>query len=454
MTLLAVFLSAQVVLADTEISAKDINSIVIKELSTPATFEVTVNNDNGVYNNYVIDTLLDIVITPNDLGGIESKTKKTFSIEVDPSADMRERSSGLIAFEYFVKGSKSGTVKSTMVINLKSFEEITDIILPTSLAADAERIEIAFRFNEDISKDIELSIVSDFFSEELELKLSDEVVKKTFPLDLKDKTAGVYDLTFNFVIDGEEVTVVKELILGSVVDILENEENSGKFLSRTSKITKTNNGNSLTDISIVVEKSVLASLFTSFSGEPRTKKESGKYIYEWSQELNPGESLEVTIKTSYYLPFIVLLLIILAVIVFKIVTAPQVKITKKAVRVRTKSGIFASRMIVNVKNIGNPITNVKVIERLPAFTEILRDKFGFVTPSEIKKRTVIWDFEKLGKGEEIMFSYVVYSKINVFGKLEVPSAVVTYRDDKDEFREEMSNKIYILSEDDKRPEEY
>ena len=53
-----------------------------------------------------------------------------------------------------------------------------------------------------------------------------------------------------------------------------------------------------------------------------------------------------------------------------------------------------------------------------------------------------------------MFSYVVYSKINVFGKLEVPKSVVTYRDSKDEFRESESNRIYILSEEEKRTSEF
>ena len=90
---------------------------------------------------------------------------------------------------------------------------------------------------------------------------------------------------------------------------------------------------------------------------------------------------------------------------------------------------------------------------MPAFTEILPNKFSVVTPNEIKKRSVVWSFPQMATGEEIMFSYIVYSKINVFGRLEIPAAVATFIDAKDNFRETHSDRIYILSEEEKKPED-
>ena len=449
-----ILLSSQLVLAEVNIKDKSVNSIVIKELSLPAKFELTIDNDNSFREDFVIDTLLDIKITPRNLGSLSARQIKTFEIEVAPSERMKEVSSGRVSFEYFVKGTKAGVIKDTLTIELLTFEEVIDIILPTSVESEEEFFTVDMKFNKNLELDAIVNVDSELFSDSFEITLSNESKEASFDIDLSDKTAGVYEVSFNFEINNESVTVVKDLILGSIIDIGTEEIKSGKFLSREIKIIKTNNGNSVTEVSITVEKSSLASLFTSFTGAPTTKKEGGKYIYEWSEDLNPGEELEVTVKTSYYLPFIVLLLILAAIGVFKIVTNPSVKISKKVIRVRTKSGVFASKIIVSIKNTGKPISNVKVIERLPVFTEILKDKFGVVTPSEIKKRSVIWDFEKLGTGEELMFSYVIYSKVEVFGKLEVPAAVVTYRDNKDEFKEEHSNKIYILSEEKKRSEEF
>ncbi len=453
---LFVLLSMQFVAADTKISDDRVSSVIIKEISNSAFFEVTVDNDNSFADTFTIGTLLDIEMLPKSLGFLTSYEKKTFDVEVVPSLDFRERVSGNFAFEYYVKGDNADIVKNTMIVNVVPFSKVLEIVLPVAVEADEETIELGFKLNEDIEFDAAVSVESELINQEFDLTLSkdDREINLALTSDLSDKAAGVYEAVFTFTIGGNNVSVVKDLILGSVVDVATEEVKTGRFLSRGVTVTKTNNGNSVTEVVISLKKGVLASLFTSFSGSPMTRKEGGSYIYEWKEELNPGESLTADMKTNYWLPFIILLLLIAAVIVFKIVTAPDVRITKKAVRVRTKSGMFASKIIVNIKNTGRPISNVKVIEGLPAFTEVLRDKFGAVTPSEIKKRTVIWDFAKLSPGEELMFSYVIYSKVNVFGKLEVPASVVTYRDEKDNFKESMSNKIYLLVEEEKRVEVY
>ncbi|MFC1685508.1 hypothetical protein ACFLZZ_00620 [Nanoarchaeota archaeon] len=448
-------LSMQLVLAETNIKYDVINNLVVKELTNSAKFNLSVTNNGDNADDFIVDSLLAVTFTPRELGEIKAGQTKMFEISVAPSSKIRDGGDEKSSFEYFVKGDNTQTVKGSLIVKVVSFSQVMNIIFPTVIKAEDESITMDFKLEEDLEFEGIVSIESELFSEEFEESFELGSNEVTFDLEgLDEMNSGVYETTFTFEVGEDVVVLTKDIILGSVLAVEETVTKEGIFLSRDVTTTKTNNGNSVTEVTISITKSTLASLFTSFTGAPKTKKEGGKYIYEWSKELNPGETYSVTVTTNYYLPLLVLLLLIVAVIVYRIVTAPDVKITKKAMRLKTKSGVFASKIVVNVKNIGKPITNIKVIERLPAFTEILKDKFGTVTPSEIKKRSVIWDFSKLDVGEELMFSYVIYSKIDVFGKLEVPPAVITYRDQKEEFREEQSNRIYLLSEEKTHAEEY
>ena len=49
-----------------------------------------------------------------------------------------------------------------------------------------------------------------------------------------------------------------------------------------------------------------------------------------------------------------------------------------------------------------------------------------------------------------MFSYIVYSKVTVFGKLEIPRTIVTFRDEKDAFKEEHGNLVYVIADEEKK----
>ena len=117
-------------------------------------------------------------------------------------------------------------------------------------------------------------------------------------------------------------------------------------------MTKENTGNSVTDITITLYKSLVSGLFTTFDMKPTAIKKSGNTVtYEFTKELNPGEKLTVNAKTSYYLPLIILLLIIIAVWLALVVFTPQVKVMKKAVKVRTKTGVFATKIVLLLKEL-------------------------------------------------------------------------------------------------------
>lgn len=448
----AVILFLPLVTASIGIEKITINPVIIKEFSFPAEFNVSITNDNAYYDRFTIDTLLPINITPKEIGRISSRETKTVSISIIPSDEVKEENYGNYAFRYYVKGDRTELEEDDFLIEILPLKDVLLIELPSSLKREDKSISLELSLEDNMSFETSLEINSPLFSKEAELVLSNEKNKIEIQLDLAEQKAGVFDVVFSFESNGEKAEITKEIVFEAALEIKEGREETGNFLAKQLKITKTNEGNSVTKVIISIEKPILASLFTTFDGSPKVKKEAGKYVYEWEKELNPGDSLSVSIKTNYYIPAAILLLIIIGAVILKIVFTPQVKVNKKVVRVRTKSGLFAAKVILSVRNTGKTITNVNVIDRLPVFTELLPDKFGVVSPSEIKKRTIIWNFSKLEKGEEVMFSYIIYSKISVFGKLELPRTIVTYIDKKDIFKEAKSHLVYILAEEEKRQE--
>lgn len=456
LVLLALFLTVPSVIAETQLALTPVTPFVFKELNTSAQYEVTVFNDNPQSDDFNIDTLLDMEMIPKNLGFIASGETKKFLVSVNPSQELKDKQAGKsLAFEYFVWGDAVKLKKADMVTRVVSIPDSLNIGFPPAVDPKQREVAVKMSFKESVTLKATVKATSDLFTNSFPITLSNAEQEVILRLDdLSSKNAGVYKTTFTLEIeDGQTASVEKDVVLSPVINVDVKQETTGGILSSETKVTKTNNGNSATKVTISLNRSVVSSLFTTFNDSPKTRKEGGVYLYEWEKEINPGEAYTVYLKTNYYVPFGVFLLLLLALVIFKIVTKSPVEIVKKVGRVRTKSGAFASKIILSVKNTGKPVTNVKVIDRLPAFTEILQSKFSVLTPSEIKKRSVVWSIPQMSTGEEIMFSYMVYSKVNILGKLEVPPAVVTFIDSKDNFLEAQSEKIFIISEDEKKVED-
>jgi hypothetical protein len=297
-----------------------------------------------------------------------------------------------------------------------------------------------------------LTLVSELLSYEQSVSLDKDGIERAVPLNAEMPKAGTYEVKMTFTIDGYEYAESKDIVLEPIVNLEEISEKTGNFLSYTASITKENTGNSVTDATITVNKALISSMFTSFDIKPNSVKRSGNSIvYEFTKELNPNEKLAVNAKTSYYLPLAILILLVIAVWILIVVLTPQVKVQKKAVKVRTSSGVFATKIVLSIKNKGREVTDLKIIDRLPAFTELVPEKFGTISPTEIRKKILIWHVDKLAQNEEILLSYIVYSKLTVIGTLAVPISFATYKDAKGNMHESRSNASSVLVPEEQQP---
>jgi len=120
-------------------------------------------------------------------------------------------------------------------------------------------------------------------------------------------------------------------------------------------------------------------------------------------------------------------------------------IKKKINYVRTKGGEFALKVQLKVKA-RRYVERIKVDDRIPHLVS-LYDKFGAVTPDKIDStnRRLEWNVDSLNPGEERIFSYIVYSKIGVVGKFELPAAKAIYERE-GKIKSSVSNRSFFVNE--------
>ena len=76
----------------------------------------------------------------------------------------------------------------------------------------------------------------------------------------------------------------------------------------------------------------------------------------------------------------------------------------------------------------------------------LYEKFG-IRPDHIDHATrrLLWRIPKLNAGEERIYSYVIYSKVRVIGRFELPAAMASFKHAV-ETHQVVSNRTFFVAE--------
>ena len=194
-----------------------------------------------------------------------------------------------------------------------------------------------------------------------------------------------------------------------------------------------------------MKKDIVSRLFTGFSDTPDKTERSGLVVsYVWQKQLQPGDSWEVKATTNYTLPFILILLVIVVVFFVKVANRTHVTVSKNVSYVRTRGGEFALKVTLSVRA-KNHVDKLQLVDRLPGMT-VLYEKFG-TKPDRMDSMTkrLFWAIPQMQAGEERVFSYIVYSKINIVGRFELPAAAIMYERD-GTIHEALSNRAFFLND--------
>ena len=424
---------------------------MIYELSQPAVFDLKITN-NGAGDNFIFYNFFGSDMFPKGTVTINGMETKLVQVGVYPRADLKQE--GWVKFDIFIKGQNKDEMSYPLMVNIVRLKDAFEVGAE-EFKPDSNNITVYvknllnFNFN-----DVAMKFKSPFFNFEKVISISPHE-KKTIEItlnkeDFRDLMAGFYTMNVEVNADNQKANV-EGTIKFSEKDIVTSTENQYGVIVNTKKIIKSNEGNVVSKTVTVLKKNVLSRLFTSFNPEPDLVERKGLVIYyTWEKELNPGEKLNVTVKTNWLLPLLIVLLIVVIVILTKQFSRTNLALKKKVTFVRAKGGEFALKVSILV-SARKFVERVNVIDRLPPITK-LHERFGGEMPKKIdaKNKRIEWYFDRLQAGESRVISYIIYSKVGVLGKFVLPTTTAIYEKD-GEVHEAESNRAFFIAEQARKP---
>ena len=387
--------------ANLEVKVLEKNDIIISELErSNATFTLNITNLD-VSDDFQIYSLVSIGMYPKEFFRIESGKSIILEVTAVPFKEILNSKKGIYAFEYQIKGKKTGFFKDALAIKLFDIKDIA-LVSIEDIPLNSSKVKMIVNNKENIEiKNLKITAKSNFF-------------EFSETMDLKKKESKIFEIPI----------------------ILDEKISAGDYESEI--IYELNNVKSSL-------KMPITRLFTVYSDRPTTSQRNGIFVdYSWEKEMGVGESYTVNVNTNYTIPFIILLLVVLVGLFVRFMGNKKLSIHKGISLVRTKGGEFALKINLRVKA-NREVRQVIISDRIPGHAKLF-NKFG-IPPHRIDEnaRKIEWDIPQLNAGEERVFSYVIYSKINIVGSFELPAASVSFESDgKKEFV--LSNKTHFASE--------
>lgn len=422
------------------------DEVMIAGLDQPAVFNLQITN-LGEGTNIEFYNLLGFNMFPKGTVSIARGETKSVDLKISPISEFNYR--GAYTFDYFIRGSDDTEIKKELtfkIIDLKNaFEVGSGEINPES---NSMQVYIHNKINFDFGE-VSTKFSSPFFDFQKTFSLG-PYERKNFEVELnkedfKKLMAGYYTINAEIQTSGKTATT-EGVIKFIEKDILETTSKDSGIIINTKIIEKTNKGNVVVKSENVIKKNIISRLFTSFSPEPDMIDRDGFNVYyTWSRDINPGESLKITVKTNWFLPSLVIFFIVAIVVLVKQYTKTDLILKKRVSFVRAKGGEFALKVTIFV-NAKKYIERINITDRLPPLVK-LHETFGRETPSRVNEqnRRIEWQYERLNAGESRVISYIIYSKIGVVGRFALPSTSAIYERD-GEIREAESNRTFFVAE--------
>jgi len=422
------------------------DEVLVIGLEKPVKFDLKIKNFEGG-SNFEFYNLLGFQMYPVGTTYIPTRSTKTIEMGLYPIGEFRTR--GYYTFSYYIRNQNGEEKKEELTFKVIELGEAF-VIGSGELDPETNQLEIYIQnlvnFNFET---LNVTFSSAFFNIEKQIEVGPKE-KVNFSVDINQEDsrklmAGFY--TLNAEINaGVQQTNVEGVIKFVEKDILTTSKKDYGLIISTKIIEKVNEGNTIKETETVLKKNILSRLFTSFSPEPDIVEREGSVIYyTWANEIKPGETLEIIVKTNWLFPLVIILFIIVIVVLAKQFSRTHLVLRKRVHFVRTKGGEFGLKVSVFV-NAKKYVEKVNIIDRLPPLVKIFH-RFGGDEPTKVdeKTRRIQWNFEKLEAGETRMLSYIIYSKVGVIGKFALPSTTAVYEKD-GKIHEAISNKAFFIAE--------
>jgi hypothetical protein len=445
--LFSLFILCSIVSAALTVEETAISSMTVPEIDKPAIFELSITN-TGASDTFTIYAISGIQIEPNESISIDQGDTEKVTIYVTPTIPLKI-SPDYYSFEYKIIGEKAGIQDEKLALTMVKLADAFDLsVEDTTMDSQSATVHLKNKYGDKI-ENISLSLDSELFSKETTVSLDAFEDKKiSVPLE-KSKIAGLlagqYILSADIKVGSAEASKTAIVTFKEKEGITTSQTVEG-FMLRRLEIEKKNDGNTKATVSIVVKQNIFSALFTRYN-LPADKKDWKIFSVTstFTKELSPNESLIVIAKTNWWI--LVLIIIIIGVIYYLIdkYIRNKIVLSKKVYFVRTKGGEFALKVSISVKA-RDFAERIRVLDRIPPMVKVF-DRYGLSMPDKIdeKNRRLEWNIPALEKGEVRELSYIIYSKIGVVGRFELPPAEAFY-EYMGKIKEARSNSAAYLNE--------
>jgi len=430
-----------------EISERPVSNAYITELKEPALYELEIEN-LGESENFQIYSLVGIDITPKSFE-LNSNEIKKILIELTPQEPLRKHRDTPYRFEYKIKNSKNQI--QNQVLSLKIIDlEYAFAIEAESINPHSEKTAIKIK-NNLFNKfpELDIKITSAFFEHQESISLlSFEEKQIEIPIDigkLRELRAGNYLVNSQITVN-KKITNIESQIKFLEQEGIESQKNEDGFFIKRKEFIRKNIGNTKKQVKITTGKNIFSSLFTSTNIPPtKTEIQGTNKIYIWEKELIPNEEIKVITKTNWFIPIIIIILIVVLTYLKRKSKYSNLDLKKRVSFVKTKGGQFALKVTIKAKA-KSYLERIKIIDKLPPLVRLYH-KFGVIEPDEIdiQNRRLEWNIGALNKDETRIFSYIIYSKIGVVGRFELPEAKAFYEKE-GKIKETFSNRSFYINE--------
>lgn len=442
-----------------ELTEAPFNNIIIEEGA--ASFSVNIKNNQNIkdsfrfelptiYGNWRIESFPAQIV-------INDYSSKSVELKIIPVNKPPKPDNYGFGIKVISNTNASQFVEHTFVFKVVTYDEAIKTTLSTPVTVDANR-ENLFRLQLENKYDTlidKLTVVleSEYFSEEKIIALQPyETVTKDFVIELEPPVEhGDAEIEIKFFKDDEEVLSRTEIInIGDLPIIDSSKTPLSEFLLKKEKIVRTNTGNLISNEVYIKKIGFFEKLFTTTNIKPNEIiKQGNEYLLKWEFELSPGETRIIEIEANYR--YFVLALIILIALIYFIyrVSRRDIHISKKLVWLRrSKEGISSMNIQLSIKNISNNIVNnVKVMDQTIRTIE-RPTPAGPIEPTVIQSglniTRMLWEIKTLGKGEEVILSYTIKTKIPLLEDIKLPRAVGKYIKGRRRYLTK-SNKVSLFS---------
>jgi len=419
------------------IEKKPVRDAAIVEFpALPLQYDLTLTNRLATDDYYKMFSLLDVVLSPISLIHFNAMEEKTIPLVIYLK---KKLPSGKYAYTYYIKNSYE-IYEDRFVFSVVKASDAFSIEVPSSITRFDNEIKIKIKNNMNFAiENLSLSSNSPLIASSQTFSLGpleEKEIKLVLSSSVRDERAGVKKIGFVLAYEGpdakkEENSYVleKEIMLEEHKDIATEKKEGLIFIGKKVEIKKTNKGNAPVDAVAEVELNAFEKVFASANVKGEVKREAGKYIYQFTLHLEPGQSASVKVSINYAW-LIIPLLVVLVIIVLILALSHETVVFKKSIkRVKTKTGIFALRVYLTVKNkTRQELKDVAILDYVPL--SLKYHEYGLTIPDKIEENKLYWNLESLLPGEEKTVSYICVSKIKYEGGMTLPPAKLKYVDQK------------------------